>query len=710
LPVNEKTVTQLALLLALGSISLVLSLLLGRLEVRRGPVAPTLKRIEGAVERAGVALIRLAGGHALLLLVLVGVALGGSSLLLARPSPEISTTGRIAFMAVALLAGALSTFAHARLTVALGARACSAAAAATARGSSRSLRPLLRASGALAGFGEGLALLSVALAFAALYAVLGGFAQPSTSLALAGEVVRLLPALALGAAVAALALARDGGTLAAATLVGGSPTAEREAHLEPLDPRSPATLADLLGEQVGGLLPRALSSYVAGVSANVAAALLALSAAAQPAAGESPLTYLLLILIVRAFGILGCMCGLFAARSEESEPPEQALLRGQLSALAVSLFGLCAGLYWLRAAPFLALFVSGALGLGVAALLTQVAWWPLRRNASAARETAEARSLGDGAAVARAASAGLTCLLPLLLVPAVALWVTERVPLHGAPAPSQALMLAAFAAGLMATAPFSMAVAGFGSLCEAAQAAAGLARLETEGKRLSLRLEEASSVGGGAASSHATLAVATSLLLGLFALHGASGSASPGQQLAAVCGAIVLVLLFAAGAARRALLGARGVAEEVRRQLKGLPRRQGSIAVPVDFTPSYKACVDSALDSARDRWLLGPVWALLMPFGLALALLGDKDQRAGLFGFGGAVVICGLTFVLVARATRAALRDTRRRSRHLQPASAGAQGSPQHFGDLIGMGAATGVEALMSVVALSTLALSSLLG
>ncbi|HKY40222.1 MAG TPA: sodium/proton-translocating pyrophosphatase [Polyangiaceae bacterium] len=702
--------TQLALLLALGSISLVLSLLLGRLEVRRGPVAPTLKRIEGAVERAAVALLRLAGGHALLLLGLVGMGLAGSSLLLAKPSSEISTTGRIAFMAVALLAGALCSFVQARLTVALGARACSAAAAATARGSSRSLRPLLRASGALAGFGEGLALLSVALAFAALYAVLGGFAQPTASVALASEVVRLLPALALGAAVAALALARGGGTLAAATLVGGGPTAEREAQLDAMDPRSPATLAELLSEQVGGLLPQALSSYVAGVTGNVAAALLAVRAAAQPASSEAPLTCLLLISILRAFGILGSMCGLFAARSEESEPPEQALLRGQLSALSVSLFGLCAGLYWLRVEPLLGLFVPGALGLGVAALLTQVAWWPLRRDASAARETTEARSFGDGAAVARGAGAGLSCLLPLLLLPAIALWMTERVPLADGPAPSQALVLAAFVAGLMATAPFSMAVAGFGSLCDAAQAAAGLARLETEGKRSSLRLDEASSVGGGAAASHATLALAASLLLGLFALHGASLEASPGRQLSAVCGAIVLVLLFAAGASRRALLGARGVADEVRRQLKGLPRRQGSVAVPADFTPSYKACVDSALDSARDRWLLGPVWALLVPFGLALALLGDKDQRAGLFGFGGAVVICGLTFVLGARATRAALRDARRRFRHLEPAGPGSLGGPQHFGDLVGLGAATGVEALMSVVALTTLALSSLLG
>jgi hypothetical protein len=272
------------------------------------------------------------------------------------------------------------------------------------------------------------------------------------------------------------------------------------------------------------------------------------------------------------------------------------------------------------------------------------------------------------------------------------------------------LLVAAFEAGLTATAPFSMAVAGFGSLCEASQGAAGLARLETEGRRMSLRLDEASAIGGGAASSHATLVLAASLLLGLFALHGVSSQASPGRQLSAVCGAVVLVLLFAAGSSRRALIGARLVAEEVRRQLKGLARRQGAVTVPADFTPSYKACVDSALDSARGRWLVEPAWALLVPFALGLALFGEKDQGASLFGFGGAVVLSGLTFVLGARATRAALRDARRRSRHLELATSGPAGSPEQFGDLMGLGAAAGVEALMSAVALITLSLVSLLG
>ena len=178
---------------------------------------------------------------------------------------------------------------------------------------------------------------------------------------------------------------------------------------------------------------------------------------------------------------------------------------------------------------------------------------------------------------------------------------------------------------------------------------------------------------------------------------------------AVVCGAVVLVLAFAARSSRSALLSARLMAEEVRRQLHGLPRRQGVVSVPADFTPSYKACIDTALAGTRPGALAESAWVLLVPFALALLLLGDSAARPALLAFAAAAVICGLTFVLGSRAARAALREARRRSRS-EPPGQGTPGGPQNFGDLVGLSAAAGVEALISVVALSVLSLASLLG
>src|SRR6185369_13500076 len=112
-------------------------------------------------------------------------------------------------------------------------RASAAGASASARGSTRALRPLIRAAAAGAVFGEALGLLGVSCAFAGLFAVRGGFAGASDSAELAIEVVRLLPAFALGAAVMALSLARLGSVSAAAAQAGSAITGTKEFGLSP---------------------------------------------------------------------------------------------------------------------------------------------------------------------------------------------------------------------------------------------------------------------------------------------------------------------------------------------------------------------------------------------------------------------------------------------------------------------------------------------
>jgi len=711
-------VIQLALVLALGLISLALALAIGRVEVKRGAVAPTVQRIEGAVERAAVALLRVAAGRTLLLLVVPAAGLVACSLLLATTAGSVSAGGRAVFFCVSLLGGALSALGQARLAVALGTRASSAAAAAAVQGSSRSLRPLMRAAGALAVFGEGAGLLGVAATFASLYAVRGGFASPAGNLQLALEVVGLLPAFALGAAVTALAISREGSVLAAAVGVGASHASEREARLEPQDPRSPATLADVLGRQAGGFVPRVLSSYVCGVTATVSVALLAVAGGpANGAPGSGALTCISLVLIVRAFGVIGSACGIFAARAAEGEAPGRALLRGHACAVLVSAFGLGAALFWLRVDGFLMLLWPGLAGLLSTALVAQLAWLPLRRSGSSAREVAEARSVGSGATIARGAGVGLSSLLPALLLPALALALAESVQADpGGYGPGSALVLAAFVAGVLATMPFSLAVAGFGLLCDAAHEVATLARLDGDARRRGSRLEEAGVVGLAAASTHASVGLATSLLLGLFTL--AEVSALPSQlprgvALSVVIAGAALVLTFAARCSRSAVLGAREVAEEIERQLRGFPRRQGAVELPPDFTPSYKACIDTALGAARRSSILESASPLLVPFlvtGILVASHGVRPKSA-LLAFAGAALLCGLPLVLGGRATHAALSELRRRSRASDATGSSSTVVSAHsFGELIGLTTATSVEALVCALTLSVLCIAPLLG
>lgn len=694
--------TQLALLLALALIGLGASFVLGRLEVKRGPISATVKRLEGALERASLAVLRLGAQRALLLLAVPALGLATFAFMVQSQGP-VSALGQAIFCALALLGGAASALLQARVTLALAARAASSGAGAAARGSARALRPLLRAAGAAAIFSEGLGLLGVASAFACLYAVLGGFATPGGNAELARAVVELLPAFALGAAVMSLMLSREGSVAAAAARVGGAQAAEREAALEAGDPRAPALLAELVGQQVGELLPRALSAYVCGVSATVSAALLAVSGLLT---GGSALSALVLLLVVRAFGGIGTICGVLAARATDDESPALALLRGQLSAVVVALFGLGSALFWLERASFGRLFLAGAFGLSATSLVAQLACLPLRRGAATARELMDARSSGDAAAIVRAAGSALSRLWPALLLPALALALSEHLV-----GPHGGLPLLTFAAGVLSLAPLSVSVSSFGLLIEHTRGVAALARLESERTPRS-RLDEASALGRTVGSTHASLVLAASLLLGLLTLFGAaplSLNGSLGAAALATVAGVSLVLLFAARSAGSAVQGARLVASEVERQLREFPRQQGVAQLPADFTPSYRPCVEASLSAARGASVPEAALLLVAPFALGglLKLVGQPSLTQPLVGFGLAVLLSGVVYVLAARATRALLGELGRRLRADTNTSSTAFST---YGDLVGVTGAASVEALVCVLALTVFCLATLLG
>jgi len=700
-------VTQLALLLALSLIGVVLAFAFGRLEVKRGAVSATVKRAEGALERASVAVLRLGAARGLTLVAVPALGLAAFALVLGEHG-SVPALGRAVFLVLALLAGAVSALVQARLALALGTRAASAAAAAVARGSARAMRPLLRGAAAVAVFGEGWGVLGVASAFASLYSVRGGFAA-SGSPELASEVVRLLPAFALGAGVAALALSREGSVAATASRIGGGSSASLDPATDSHDARDPALLAELVGHLTGELLPRALTSYVCGLCATVSVALLGLSGGES---GKGALTWLVLVVLVRGFGAVASVCGVFAARATDEEAPLHALWRGQVSALVVSLFGIGAALFWLQRDHFLPLFCAGSLGLLTLALVGQLSCLPLRRGAATARELSEARTSGDAGTIARSASSGLAGLWPALVVPALVLSLLERA---FAPAVPSSLLLVTFAAGALALGPLGLSLASFGLLTTHTRGLVTLARLDVEPRRRGGRLEDAGVQGGAAGSTQVTLALALSLLLGLSSL-GKSGAPAPSGPLGfaafGTVAGVVLILLFASRAARSAVAGARLVTAEVEKQLRELPRAHGLASVPADFTPSYKGCVDAALTAARGASVVELASLLAAPFLVAALLRVGTAPTLGtpLVSFGVAAVLAALVVTLGGRATRAVLSQLRRRARSSDAGPPRAAAEAESFGELVGVTAASSVEALALVLALTVLSLAPLLG
>src|SRR5260221_3518138 len=181
-------------------------------------------------------------------------------------------------------------------------------------------------------------------------------------------------------------------------------------------------------------------------------------------------------------------------------------------------------------------------------------------------------------------------------------------------------------------------MAACGLLATHARGVATLARLEIEPRRRG-KLEDAGTLGSAAGSTHASLAVSLSLLMGLWSLTG-NAAPTPGGSLGlstfATVSGIALVLVFAARATRSAVLGARLVASEIERQLREFSRQPGLATAPADFTPSYRACVEAALSAAREAPILEVGALLLAPFllGSLTRWTGGPPAAASLVGLG----------------------------------------------------------------------------
>lgn len=673
--------TQLALLLVLGLLGSVLAFIFGRAEVRRANVSGTVQRAEGAIERASLLLLRDGAVRGAFLLSVPAVGLVTFALLASTPG-NVSNLARAVFALIALSLGAVTALLQARVAVTFGARAASAASAPRAKGSASSMRPLLRASIAVAIFGEGLGSLGVATMFASLYAIRGGFAAAQPNAALAADIARLLPTFALGAAIAALALARAGSIASSAVRVGARP-AERSGD-DADGAHDPALLAKLVARLVGELLPTSLAGYVGGLIATVSVVLFAATAP-----GNLSLPVVVLVVLVKAFGSVAAVCGVLAARVTDDEAAARALWRSHLSAMPVALFGLGAALFWLLREHWLSAFVAGAAG---SCSTTLVSLFAARSGTrSAARD--EARSLGEAAGIVRALAGAFAGVWPSLLVPALAFVAVERG--LGAQAPLGSLFVS-FVAGALALAPLASSTRSFGLLAVQARDVAALARLEMEPRGRGSKLDEASALGRAAGGTQASLAIATASLLGFAALISPTSAASGfGLGALAVGIGLAVLALFGVGTVRDALSGARLVTTEVER-----PRPESAA--------SYKGCVEAAQHAARAGSLLELGLLLACPFllGAWLRFGVVPGADAALVTLAIAAVAAGLILTLGGRATRSLLTDARARSRDAGSPAATASDT---FGDLVGVTLATSIEALAFVLALTVLCLAPLL-
>src|SRR2546422_4747800 len=154
----------------------------------------------------------------------------------------------------------------------------------------------------------------------------------------------------LGGAFGARFAQLGGGIYTKTAHVGAELVGKVEAGIPEDDPRNPAVIADLVGDNVGDCAGRGADLFESTAAENVGAMILGAGlAAANPTAfgGLAMLGVILFPLVVRAFGLIASIIGILIVRSREDEDPMHALNRGYMATALLAAAGFTGGTWWL---------------------------------------------------------------------------------------------------------------------------------------------------------------------------------------------------------------------------------------------------------------------------------------------------------------------------------------------------------------------------
>src|SRR5207247_6326722 len=149
----------------------------------------------------------------------------------------------------------------------------------------------------------------------------------------------LIVGYGFGASLVALFAQLGGGIYTKAADVGADLVGKVEAGIPEDDPRNPAVIADLVGDNVGDCAGRGADLFESTAAENIGA--MVLGVLLFPLFGVPGIIF---PLVARGFGVLACVVGVYVVKAREDESPMAALNRGYLVAtvLAAILAGVAA--------------------------------------------------------------------------------------------------------------------------------------------------------------------------------------------------------------------------------------------------------------------------------------------------------------------------------------------------------------------------------
>ena len=447
----------------------------------------------------------------------------------------------------------------------------------------------------------------------------------------------LMVGYGFGASFVALFAQLGGGIYTKAADVGADLVGKVEAGIPEDDPRNPAVIADLVGDNVGDCAGRGADLFESIAAENIGAMILGIALY-----GTFGANGILFPLVAAALGLLSSIVGVLVVRMKEDEDPMAALNRGFYASALLSLAGMFGACYWLLRTPetggaWLTLFWCAVIGIVTAVGFVLITQYYTEHRYAPVRHIAQQSLTGSATNIIAGLSVGLeSTAMPVLMISGAVLGSyalgnstgLEHAGLFGT---------AVATIGMLAPAGYVLAMDNFGPITDNA---GGIVEMSGEGGEVRRRTDRLDAAGNttkaltkGYALGSAGLAafLLFSAYLDTARSYGAELTgvdiAKPAVFIGGLLGA-ALVFLFASTAIRAVGNAASYVIDEVRRQFRERP----GILLGTE-RPDYARCVDIVTRGALRQMVLPALIAVGVPIavGLVFRMLGVGAEAVAAF-------------------------------------------------------------------------------
>ncbi len=474
-----------------------------------------------------------------------------------------------------------------------------------------------------------------------------------------------------GASFVALFAQLGGGIYTKAADVGADLVGKVEAGIPEDDPRNPAVIADLVGDNVGDCAGRGADLFESTAAENIGAMILAagLYRANSEVFGSQGLALLGVILfplVARAMGIIASAIGVLIVRTEENKDPMMALNRGYYVTAILVMIGFFIASRWLLGPQYyFNFFICGVIGVLTSVAFVYITQYYTEYRYRPVKTIAEASQTGPATNIIAGIAVGMESTgLPILTI-AVAVVSSYYLGAHSGLKDAGLFGTAVATMGMLGTAAYILAMDCFGPITDNA---GGIVEMSQQPQAIREKTDRLDAVGNTTKALTKGYAVG-SAALAAFLLFGAyideicnyMPSFRPAKGIAAInlnkpevfVGALLgamLVYMFSSLAIRAVGGAAYAIINNVREQFKKNPGIMKGTA-----KPNYGECVDIATKAALGKMVVPGLLVVGMTVGTGwiFKLLYDLNGRpeSGATGaevMGGFLMVGTITGILMA--------------------------------------------------------------